>query len=91
MDNKLLGKSALGNAGFRVILYIIFWCFLTFSLNQRRLDPGKESLEGFFQVGNLKDYQNVVIISFVHLEKVNFCFMHKNVAQKLSPPHPLEK
>ena len=59
---------------------------------QRRLDPGKETLEGFFQVGNQKEYQNVVIISFVHLEKIDiFCFMHKSVAQKLSPPRPLEK
>ena len=50
-----------------------------------RLDPGKETLEGFFQDGNQKDYQNVVMISFVHLEKVNiFCFMHKSVAQKLA-------
>ena len=58
---------------------------------QRRLDPGKETLEGFFQVGNQKEYQNVVIISFVHLEKVNiFCFMHKSVAQKLSLPCPFE-
>ena len=49
----------------------------TIGLDQRRLDPGKETLEGFFQVGNQKEYQNVVIISFVHLEKINiFCFMH---------------
>ena len=52
---------------------------------QRRLDPGKETLERFFQVKNQKEYQNVVIISFVHLEKINiFGFMHKGVAQKLS-------
>ena len=58
---------------------------------QRRLDPGKETLEGFFQVGNQKEYQNVVIISFVHLEKIDiFCFMHKSVAQKLSLPCPFE-
>ena len=66
---------------------------MTFDRNllQRRLDPGKETLEGFFQVGNQKEYQNVVIISFVHLEKVNiFCFMHKSVAQKLSLPCPFE-
>ena len=45
--------------------------------SQRRLDPGKETLEGFFQVLNQKEYQNLVIISFVHLEKMNiFCFMH---------------
>ena len=61
------------------------------NLVQRRLDPGKETLEGFFQVGNQKEYQNVVIISFVHLEKINiFCFVHKGMALKLSLPHPLE-
>ena len=59
--------------------------------SQRRLDPGKETLEGFFQVGNQTEYQNVVIISFVHLEKINIsCLMHKSVAQKLSLPRPLE-
>ena len=58
---------------------------------QRRLDPGKETRKGFFQVQNHKEYQNVVIISFVHPEKINiFCFMHKSVAQKLSLPCPLE-
>ena len=47
-----------------------------------RLDPGKETLEGFFQVGNQKEYQNVVKISFVHLEKIYiFCFIHKIMAQ----------
>ena len=56
-------------------------------VGQRRLDPGKETLKGFFQVRNHKEYQNVVIISFVHLEKINiFCFMHKGVAQKFLPP-----
>ena len=60
-------------------------------VRQRRLDPGKETLEGFFQVGNQKEYQNVIIISFVHLEKINiFCFMHNSMAQKLSVPRPLE-
>ena len=58
---------------------------------QRRLDPGMETPEGFFQVRSQKEYQNVVIISFVHLEKINiFCFMYKGVAQKLSLPRPLE-
>ena len=58
---------------------------------QRRLDPGKETIEGFFQVGNQKEYQKMVVIPFVYLEKVNvFCFMHKGVAQKLSLPCPLE-
>ena len=58
---------------------------------QRRLDPGKETPEGFFQVRSQKEYQNVVIISFVHLEKINiFCFMHKSVAQQLSLQCPLE-
>ena len=51
------------------------------NLEQRRLDPGKETPEGFFQVRSQKEYQNVVIISFVHLEKRNiFCFMPKSVA-----------
>ena len=60
-------------------------------LDQRRLDPGKETLKEFFQVQNHKEYQNVVIISFVDLEKISiFCFMHKGVAQKLSLPGPLE-
>ena len=58
---------------------------------QRRLDPGKETPEGFFQVRSQKEYQNVVMISFVNLEKINiFCFMLKSVAQKLSLPRPLE-
>ena len=52
---------------------------------------GVGTVKGFFQVQNHKEYQNVVIISFVHLEKINiFCFMHKGVAQKLSLPCPLE-
>ena len=60
-------------------------------IEQRRLDPGMETSEGFFQVGSQKEYQNVVIISFVHLEKIKFfCFMHKGVAQKLNLPRPLE-
>ena len=41
---------------------------------QRRLDPGKETLVGLFQVGNQKEYQNVVMISFVHLEKLKKIF-----------------
>ena len=45
---------------------------------QRRLDPGKETLKGFFQVQNHKEYQNVVIISFVHLEKINILAWRKN-------------
>ena len=54
-------------------------------------DPGMHTPERFFQVRNQKEYQNVVIISFVHLEKINiFCFMHKGVVQKLSLPRPLE-
>ena len=58
---------------------------------QRRLDPGKETLERFFHVRNQKEYQNVVIISFAHLEKINiFCFMLKSVAQKLSLPRPMK-
>ena len=59
---------------------------------QRRLDPGKETPEGFFQVRSQKEYHNVVLITFVQLEKMNiFCFMHKSVAPKLSLPYPLEK
>ena len=57
----------------------------------RRLDPGKEGGKGFFQVQNHKEYQNVVVISFVHLEKISiFCFLYKGVAQKLSLQGPLE-
>ena len=57
---------------------------------QRRLDPGKKTLEGFFQVGNQKESQNVVIKSFLHLEKINiFCLKYKGVAQKLSLSRPL--
>ena len=61
-------------------------------LDQTRLqDPGMETRDGFIQVGSQKEYQNVVIISVVHLEKISiFCFMHKGVAQKLSLPRPLE-
>ena len=65
--------------------------YICSALGQRRLDPGMETPEGFFQVESQKEYQNVVIISFVHLEKINiFCFMYKGVAQKLSLPRPLE-
>ena len=63
-------------------------CILS-DIIQRRLDPGKETLRGFFQVGNQN--QNLVIISFAHLEKINnFCLMRTGVAQKLSLPRPLE-
>ena len=49
------------------------------------ISSGLITLQGFFQVQNHKEYQNVVLISFVHLEKISiFCFMHKSVAQKLS-------
>ena len=55
------------------------------------ISSGLITLKGFFQVQNHQEYQNVVIISFVHLEKINiFCFMHQGVAQKLSLPRPLE-
>ena len=61
------------------------------SINQRRLDPGMDTPEGFFQVRKQKEYQNVIIILFVQLEKINnFYFMHKSVAQKLSLPNPPE-
>ena len=74
-----------------ILRKIVEFYAVEFWFIQRRLDPGKETLEGFFQFGNQKEYQNVVIISFVHLEKVNiFCFMHKSVAQKLSLPCPFE-
>ena len=57
--------------------------------NQRRLDPGKETLEGFFQVGNQKEYQNVVIISFVHFEKINiFLFYAQECGTKIEPAMP---
>ena len=47
--------------------------------------------ERFTQVRNQKEYQNVVVISFVYLEKINiFCFIPKSVVQKLSLPYPLE-
>ena len=43
----------------------------------------------FFQVWNQKEYQKMVLISFVHLEKINnFCFMRKGVAQKIKPTMP---
>ena len=58
--------------------------------DQRRLDPEMDTPEGFLQVGNQREYQNGVIISFIHLEKINiFCFTHKGVAQKLDLPRPL--
>ena len=58
---------------------------------QRRLDLGMDTPLWFFQVWNQMEYQQMVLISFVHLEKIdNFCFMHKGVAQKLSLPGPLE-
>ena len=41
----------------------------TSKLGQRRLDPGMETPKGFFQVQNQKEYQNVVIISFLYLKK----------------------
>ena len=56
-------------------------------LDQKRLYPGKETLEGFFQGRNQKEYQNVVIILFVHPEKN---VHYKNVAHKLSLPRPLK-
>ena len=55
------------------------------------ISSGLITLKGYFQVQNHKEYQNVVIIAFVHLEKMNiFCFMPMSVAQKLSLPRPLE-
>ena len=41
------------------------------------ISSGLITHKGFFQVRNYKEYQNVVIILFVHIEKINiFCFMH---------------
>ena len=55
------------------------------------ISSGLITRKGFFQVRNHREYKNLVIISFVHLEKINiFCFMPKGVAQKLSLPRPLE-
>ena len=49
---------------------------------QRRLNPGMDTPEGFFQVGNQKEYKIVVITLLVHLEKINnSCNIHKSVAQ----------
>ena len=60
-------------------------------VGQRRLDPGMDTPGGFFQVGNQMEYQKMVLIPIVHLEKINiFCFMHKGVAQKFNLPSPLE-
>ena len=60
-------------------------------IEQRRLDPGMETRKGFFQDGSQKEYQNVVKISFEHLEKIDiFYLVYKGVAQKLSLPRPLE-
>ena len=45
----------------------------------------------FFQVWNQKEFQKIVLIPFIHIEKINiFCFIDKSVAQKLSMPRPLE-
>ena len=55
------------------------------------ISSGLITLKGFFQLQNHKEYQNVVIISFVHLEKINnFCFMRKGMVQKLNLSRPLE-
>ena len=61
------------------------------SLDQRRLDTGMDTPEGFLQVWNQMSYKKMVIIPIVHLEKIsNHCLMHKGVSQKLSLPYPLE-
>ena len=58
---------------------------------QRRLDPGMDTPLWFFQVWNQKEYQKMVLISFVHLKKINnFCFLRKGVSRILSLPCPLE-
>ena len=62
----------------------------TQSLDQRRLDTGKETLKGFFQVQNHKEYQNVVITSFVQPEKINiFLFHAQGCGTKIEPVMPI--
>ena len=63
---------------------IIYYSVRLGKVGKKRLDPGMDTPGGFFQVGNPKEYQRMIIIPFVHLEKITiFCFMHKGVAQKL--------
>ena len=67
------------------------FCLSVHTLSQRRLDSGMDTPGGFFQLRSQKEYQKIVIIPLVHLEKIKtFCFMHRSVAQKLALPHPLE-
>ena len=87
---RILPKNfTFENMGLACTVLVIF-SFLT-NLTQRRLDPGMETPEEFFQVRSQKEHHNFVIISFVHLEKINiFCFMYKGVVQILSLVSPLE-
>ena len=53
------------------------------------ISSGLITLKGFFQVRNHKEYQNVVIISFVHLEKINiFLFYAQERGAKIEPAMP---
>ena len=68
----------------------VYKCLVTQNMDYS-IFSGLITLKGFFQVRNHKEYQNVIMISFVHLEKINiFCFMHQGMAQKLSLPRRLE-
>ena len=55
---------------------------LKHAVSQRRLHPGMETPEGFFQVRSQKEYQNLVIISFVHLEKTKHFFFYVQIGAK---------
>ena len=84
MPNMFAYEGGEGGQKFEKSCLRSLWTVPFSVIGQRRLDPGKETPDGFFQVGSQKEYQNMVIISFVHLEKISiFCFMHKSVAQKL--------
>ena len=53
--------------------------------------PGHIASGHFWQLFPHKEFQKMVIMTFVQLEKINiFCFMHKSVVQKLSLPRPFE-
>ena len=57
-------------------------------IDQRRLDPGKEGRKRFFQVQNHKEYQNVVIISFVDRKNKHFLFYAQGRGAKIEPATP---
>ena len=86
-------KTVLDKYDVRYIYDSLWWSLeiISYNIDQRKLDPGKESPEGVLQVRSQKEYQDLIIISFVHLEKINiFCFIYNGVVQKLSLPGPLE-